>query len=267
MVAPKKTLGQHWLNDRRALEAVVKAAEIEPEDFILEIGPGLGALTQQLVKAAGQVLAVEIDRDLAAGLNKRLMAGNLEIVNQDIRRFDFTTMPANYKVVGNIPYFLTGHLLRLLVETPNQPRSITMLLQKEVAQRLVAEPGKLSLIAVTVQLYYEPQLGREVKAELFEPPPKVDSQIITLRRRPFPLFKNLDSKKFFYLVRAGFSSPRKKLRGSLSGGLRVSSRKADEMLLEADLNGDLRPGALSMKQWHDLYTVFMVQKDLHSLLH
>ena len=252
---PKKSLGQHWLKDQPTLEAICQAANLTLSDTVLEVGPGLGDLTRQLVLRAGMVIAVELDQALVAELQRQNIATNLEIVSGDILKFDLTQLPVGYKVVANIPYYLTSNLIRILSESPNPPRLIVLLVQKEVAQRLAAQPGQMSLLSVSAQLYYQVKLGPVVAAELFEPPPKVDSQVIILNYRGQPLFQNLDSKKFFQVVKAGFSGRRKKLRSSLSAGLRIDKSQADQLLQVANINGDLRAQNLSLIDWHKLYTV------------
>jgi 16S rRNA (adenine1518-N6/adenine1519-N6)-dimethyltransferase len=250
---PKKSLGQHWLKDEATLQAICQAANLQTNDTVLEIGPGLGDLTRQLVKLAKQVVAVEFDKDLASGLAASVMAANLEVINQDILKFDLTQLPANYKVVANIPYYLTSNLIRLLSESTNPPKTMVLLVQKEVAERVAAKPGDMSLLSVSAQLYYQPELGPIVAAELFEPPPKVDSQVIILLRRSQPLFKQMDTKQFFRIVKAGFSGRRKKLRSSLAAGLSVDKTKADNLLKKAGVNGDLRAQNLSLQDWYKLY--------------
>lgn len=261
-----KSLGQHWLTDRPSLEHIANSAGIGPYDTVLEVGPGPGGLTELLAFLAKKVIAVELDPRLAARLPGRVPADNLEIIRADILKYDLTKLPKNYKVVANIPYYLTGHLMRLLVSTPNPPASMTLLVQKEVAQRIAAKPGSMSILSVSVQLYFEPELGRIIPAKLFSPPPKVDSQVIMLKRRKTTLFKKLDQKKFFQVVKAGFANPRKKLRSSLAAGLSLSREEADRILMGAGVNGDLRPEKLSLQQWYDIYFEFMLKKDLRTLL-
>jgi 16S rRNA (adenine1518-N6/adenine1519-N6)-dimethyltransferase len=166
----KKSLGQHWLNDESALEAIAEAAEIKSTDTILEIGPGLGSLTHHLVKQAAHVIAVEVDQALVTSLPIRVPAKNLKVVQADILKFDLNELPVGYKVVANIPYYLTSNLLRVLAESSNPPSAMVLLVQKEVAQRVCAEPGQMSLLSVSVQLYYDAQLGVVVPAKLFIPP-------------------------------------------------------------------------------------------------
>lgn len=250
---PKKSLGQHWLADESALAAMCDAADLQSEDIVLEIGPGLGTLTQLLVQRAHQVIAVEFDLQLAAKLPRLVTADNLQVTAADILRFDLSHLPVGYKVVANIPYYLTSNLLQVLCETPNPPVQMALLVQKEVAERVAAKPGAMSLLSVSVQFYCEASLGMIVPAALFTPPPKVDSQILKLTVRKEPLFSDVVPKKFFQLVKAGFSQRRKKLRSSLSGGLRMTKDEATALLENAGLNPNSRPQELSLEQWHQLY--------------
>lgn len=252
----KKSLGQHWLKDEAILQAICGAAELSDGDSVLEIGPGLGDLTHQLVKRAAQVYAVELDDRLYDKLKGDLDYPNLELFHEDILKFDLTKLPPAYKVIANIPYYLTSNLLRTLSESSNPPLGITLLVQKEVAQRIAAGPGGMSLLAVSVQLYYRPKLGPVVAAELFQPPPKVDSQVIILKQRSKPLFTDLDSRLFFRIVKAGFAGKRKKLRGSLAAGLRLGKDDADKLLMTAGIDGNLRAQNLSLDDWHKLYKAY-----------
>lgn len=252
MVIGKKSLGQHWLNDTKTLKAICRAGEIKASDTVLEIGPGLGSLTKLLVKQAKQVVAVELDEDLIKNLTSQVSTENLQIINQDILKFDFDMLPAGYKVVANIPYYLTSHLLRRLSTAANPPSKMVLLVQKEVAQRLCAKPGQMSLLAVSTQLYYDCQLGQVVPAELFDPVPEVDSQVVTLDRHAQPLFNDLDEASLFRVVKAGFSERRKMLRSSLAGGLGISKQQAEDLLTEAGIDGSWRAQNLSLKQWHNL---------------
>lgn len=257
----KKALGQHWLTDRVALESICKEADLNKDDTVLEIGPGLGSLTEHLIKSAGKVIAVELDEKLANSLPARLSKvkpwkGRLEVVQGDILSFDLTQLPAGYKVVSNIPYYLTSHLIRTLSEASNPPVLMVLLVQKEVAQRIAANPGAMSLLSVAAQLDYEPKLGVLVPADKFEPPPKVDSQVIILKRRTKPSFEDLDTKLYFRLVKAGFSGRRKKLRGSLAAGLGISKPEADVLLRRSGIDGELRAQNLSLQDWHKIYQCY-----------
>lgn len=252
----KKSLGQHWLRDKATLQKIVDSSSLKSTDIVLEIGPGLGDLTSMLVKRAGQVIAVEKDESLAATLSDRVKAGNLEVIEADILQFDLNSLPPDYKVVANIPYYLTSNLIRVLSESPNPPFLMNLLVQKEVAQRIAAPAGQMSLLSVSTQFYYEPKLGVIVPADMFEPPPKIDSQVIILSRRVEPLFKDVDPKIYFRLVKAGFASRRKKLRSSLAAGLHIPKKDADKLLAQVGINGDSRSQELSLQDWHKLYKAY-----------
>lgn len=251
----KKSLGQHWLKDVNTLRTICDFADLKPKDTVLEIGPGMGTLTKELVKRAGQVIAVELDELLARELPYRVPDNNLQIVQADILRFDLTSLPAGYKVVANIPYYLTNNLLRILCESPNPPKLMVLLVQKEVAERVAAKPGRLSLMSVSAQFYCRVELGPVVPAKLFEPPPKVDSQIIKLMRKSKPYVPNQNTKQFFRIVKAGFANRRKTLQNSLSAGLRFSKVQTGQLLKQANINPGVRAQELSLEDWHRLYSL------------
>ncbi len=253
---PKKSLGQHWLADEQALFAMCDAVNVGPTDTVLEIGPGLGTLTQLLVQRAKKVIAVEFDSTLAHQLSSRVPANNLEVIEADILRFDVTKLPPHYKVVANIPYYLTSNLLRVLCESANPPQSMALLMQKEVAERAVALPGDMSMLSISVQFYCEASLGMVVPAVLFTPPPKVDSQILILQYRNKPLFDGVDSKILFRIIKAGFSQKRKKLRSSLSAGLRLSKQQIEDLLQQSGVDPSARPQELSLKEWFSVYEAY-----------
>ncbi|MFA5003787.1 MAG: 16S rRNA (adenine(1518)-N(6)/adenine(1519)-N(6))-dimethyltransferase RsmA [Candidatus Saccharimonadales bacterium] len=255
MNIPKKSLGQHWLYDETTLSEICRSAKVGSEDTVLEIGPGLGTLTKLLVENAKQVIAVEFDEKLAEELSGRVRAPNLTVSSEDILKFDLTHLPAGYKVVANIPYYLTSNLIRVLCESTNPFSQAAILIQKEVAQRVCAKPGQMSMLSVSAQFYCETSLGIEVPAEMFTPPPKVDSQVIVLNYRSKPLFPDVDVKQFFRLVRAGFSQKRKTLVNSLSGGLSISKDEAKAMLDAADIAHNTRAQALSLDDWYALYEI------------
>lgn len=248
-----KSLGQHWLTDEPTLQAICTAADVQPDDTVLEIGPGPGTLTKYLASQAERVVAVEFDEALARELPSRVPADNLKVVQQDILQFDLTSLPPDYKVVANIPYYLTSKLIRVLSESTNRARTVVLLIQKEVAERVVAQPGDTSLLSVSAQYYWDCSLDIEVPARLFTPPPKVDSQVLVLRRRDQPLFENIDTKQFFQLVKAGFSARRKTLSNSLSGGLRLSKEETAMLLDRAGIDPGLRAQALTLEDWERLY--------------
>lgn len=252
MIDAKKSLGQHWLNDDASLEAMCEAAEVVAGDIVLEVGPGKGSLTAKLLERGAKVVAVEFDESLVPKLRERFEGKNLELHYGSILEFDLATLPKGYKVVANIPYYLTSHLLRQLCESTNPFKQAALLIQKEVAERVVAEPGDMSLLSISVQFYCESGLGPIVPADLFTPPPKVDSQILMLGYKG-PRFDDVNVKRFFQLVRAGFSERRKMLRSSLSGGLRITKTEASELLAKANINPEFRAQELSFDDWHKLY--------------
>ncbi len=248
----KKSLGQHWLNDKASLLAMLDAAEINSDDTILEIGPGLGSLTSELVKKAEKVIAVEKDEALAADLSSKITSDKLAVITGDILRFNFASLPAGYKLVANIPYYLTSNLIRIISETSNPPTRASLLVQKEVAGRLAADPGQMSVLAVTAQFYWEVSLGRVVEAALFDPAPKVDSQIVKLVCRADLLF-DVDTKDFFRLVKAGFSQKRKTLNNNLAASYHIDKPLAASLLKKANIEPIARAQTLSLEQWHELY--------------
>lgn len=249
----KKSLGQHWLQDSDSLDAIVESAEISLTDTVLEIGPGPGTLTEELVHSASRVVAVEFDEQLARELPTRVQANNLQVFNQDILSFDLTPLPEGYKVVANIPYYLTSNLLRVLCESPNHFSKASILIQKEVAQRVCAKAGGMSLLSVSVQFYCEASLGSIVKAELFTPPPKVDSQILKLTYRQQPLFEGIVVKDFFRIVKAGFAQRRKTLLNSLGAGLHYDRQQTAALLDTAGIPVNTRAQNLSLEDWYKVY--------------
>lgn len=252
----KKSLGQHWLDDDASLEAICDAAEVGKGDYVLEIGPGHGSLTRKLLARGAHVTAIELDRELVYELKSKFSGTAFRLHIGNILEFDLNSMPPNYKVVANIPYYLTSHLLRMLTESTNPFSLAALLVQKEVAHRVAAKPGDMGVLSVTVQFYCSTGLGPVVPAGLFFPPPKVDSQILMLEYKG-PRYKNVDTKKFFHVVKAGFSERRKKLRSSLSGGLRITKPEASRLLEEADINPRRRAQELTLAEWHNLYLELM----------
>jgi 16S rRNA (adenine1518-N6/adenine1519-N6)-dimethyltransferase len=257
-IPAKKSLGQHWLRDEESLKAVVKAGNVSKDDTVLEIGPGQGSLTKILAAHAKKVIAVEYDEVLANRLSSQIPNLNLVVRHEDILKFDLNRMPLEYKVVANIPYYITGNIMRLFTESNNAPVQMALLVQKEVAERIAAKPGQLSVLAVAAQLEYKVELGLVIKAEKFMPQPKVDSQIVIFKKRKKPLFNGLDRRAYMRLVKAGFSAKRKKLRSSLSAGLAMDKNETDELLKKAKINGNLRAQNLSLDNWYSLYKALMV---------
>lgn len=249
MTAPKKSLGQHWLKDRDILARIAEAADITKDDTVLEIGPGLGTLTSELLRRAKKVIAVEFDEDLARKLPAQFPGKNLEVTSSDILSYDLSQLPKGYKVVANVPYYITSKIVQLLMTAKNKPSVVVLLVQKEVAQRLAAKPGDMSILAVSVQVFARVTMGDVVPAIFFTPPPKVDSAVVVLTTYAEPLFKNVSEKVFFQVVKAGFSSPRKKLRSSLAGGLSLSKDEIDGLLGEVAIDPELRAESLAIQDW------------------
>jgi len=253
---PNKSLGQHWLKDRLILEAIADSAEITDHDTVVEIGPGLGTLTSVLLSRAKEVIAVEFDAELARKLPGQFPGKNLTVHNQDILSFDLSALPSGYKVVANVPYYITSKIVQLLMTNVNKPSVAVLLVQKEVAERLAAQPGDMSILAVSAQVYADVSLGDVVEAEYFTPPPKVDSQVVILKTHPTPLVNSDEEKAFFRVVKAGFSAKRKKLRSALAGGLGVSKQDAETLLRKSDIDPDIRAEAVSIEQWRRLAQSF-----------
>lgn len=257
-ILPNKDLGQHWLNDQYSLDAIVESADVRKGDVILEVGPGMGSLTEKLVKKASRVLAVEFDHALLKGLQSKFNDTlNLELINQDIRKFDLSSLPPSYKVVANIPYYLTSYLIRLFSESSNPPKLAVLLVQQEVAQRIAAQPGQLSILGVVAQVYWDISLGLIVPAELFFPPPKVNSQIVILKRRDNPFLPNGLEKEFFQTVKIGFSQKRKTLINSLSGGYHFNKEVAKKIISDVGLDSNIRPQELTLEEWSNLTSIIV----------
>ena len=246
---PKKELGQHWLKDREILAAIADDADLDPDDTVLEIGPGLGTLTSELLRRAGSVVAVEFDPDLARKLPGQFPGKNLQVVHEDILQFDLDALPASYKVVANVPYYITSKIIEKLMTAKNKPSTVVILVQKEVAERVAANPGDMSILAVSAQVFANARLGVLVPREYFTPPPKVDSQVVVLETLAMPLVAPEDEKAFFRVVKAGFIAKRKKLRSSIAAGLGIRKPAAEELLRHANINPELRAEDLSIDDW------------------
>jgi 16S rRNA (adenine1518-N6/adenine1519-N6)-dimethyltransferase len=252
LVTPKKSLGQHWLRDRSVLAHIADCAELTESDTVLEIGPGLGTLTSELLRRSERVVAVEFDEELARKLPAQFPGKNLEVVQSDILSFDLSGLPTGYKVVANVPYYITSKIVQLLMTTSNKPSVAVLLVQKEVAQRLAARPGDMSILAISAQIFADVTLGEIVPAVMFTPPPKVDSQVVIFKSRPQAYLTDVAEKDFFRAVKAGFSSKRKKLRSSLSGGLSISTSEAETYLSAAGIDPNARAESLSLDDWVNL---------------
>jgi len=252
VAAPKKSLGQHWLTDRDILSLIADSGSLTANDTVLEIGPGLGTLTSELLRRAGKVVAVELDGALARKLPGQFPGTELEVINQDILTFDLSLLPKDYIVVANVPYYITAKIVKYLLNSSNSPKTIVLLVQKEVAERLAAKPGDLSILAISAQVYAEVSLDVLVPAHYFTPPPKVNSQVVVMHRRNEPLLKPSEERAFFRIVKAGFSSKRKKLRSSLSAGLNLSKDEVDQLLSSVGIDSNRRAEDLSVNEWKQI---------------
>lgn len=252
---PKKSLGQHWLFDAESLDAIADEAQLTPQDTVLEIGPGLGPLTALIAGRAKHVIAVELDDDLARELPKRVPVKNLQVLQGDILRYDLSQLPKGYKVVANVPYYLTSKIVRYLLESPTPPSLAVLLVQREVAQRLDARGNDMSILAVSAQFYAKVHLGPIIKAHKFRPPPKVDSQVAILQHRGGPIFTDVEPKLFFRIVKAGFGEKRKTLRNSLSGGLQLEKAQTEALLKKARIDPGARAEQLELNDWRRLTKV------------
>lgn len=255
-----KSLGQHWLQDRQILASIATEAELVRADTVLEIGPGLGTLTSELLRRAGKVVAVEFDSELARKLPAQFPGTNLEVINADILKFDLSSLPVGYKVVANIPYYITSKIIQMLMTATNRPSVVVLLVQKEVAQRLAARPGDMSILGVSAQVYAEVKLGNIVKAKLFTPPPKVDSQVVILKTRQMPFFTDINESDFFHVVKAGFSAKRKMLRSSLSGGLKLPKAEVEIILNQAGIDPNARAETLDLDAWARLTRIVVAYR-------
>lgn len=265
-----KSLGQHWLRDREILDTIAFSAEIKDGDFVLEIGPGLGTLTSSLLKFAGKngrVLSIEFDENLAKKLPAQFPGKNLEIINADFLDFDLLKLPKNYKVAANVPYYITSKIVEKLLTSENKPSVAALLVQKEVAERMAAKAGELSILAIASQIYAEVSLDILVPREFFTPPPKVDSQVVVLKSREHNLIKIFNSKnncevserEFFRIVKAGFAAKRKKIAKSLSANLAISKERTAEILEKCEISPDLRAQDLEIKEWLKIAKIFYIK--------
>jgi 16S rRNA (adenine1518-N6/adenine1519-N6)-dimethyltransferase len=254
-----KKLGQNFLQDPFALESIASAAEIQPTDTVLEIGPGLGSLTRYLAVSARQVIAVELDADLIPPLQAVTQPyGNVHIIQGDILKLSPKELihEPEYLVVANIPYYITSAIIRHLLENEPKPRHIVLTIQKEVATRICAEPGDMSLLALSVQVYGKPRIANRISAGAFFPAPAVDSAVICIDIYQSPLIQPELLNIFFKLIKAGFGQKRKTLRNSLSSGLHISTTAAEELLAKANINHMRRAETLSIDEWQLLSGFF-----------
>lgn len=264
-ISPSKRLGQNFLIDKGVLRKIIKVANLSKDDVVLEVGPGIGNLTLELAKRAKKVVTIEKDQNLIKILNNELRINgikNVKIIRGDILKIPNSKflIHNSYKVVANIPYYLTSPLIRKFLESKNRPKEMILVVQKEVAQRICAKVPKMNLLAISVQFYAQPEIISFISKKSFWPQPKVDSSIIKIT----PFLKNytpdeLFRKKFFQIVRAGFSQPRKQLLNNLSKILKLNKEKVKFWLLKNSIQPSQRAETLKISDWLKLTRSFSFQ--------
>ena len=266
-VKPRKSLGQHFLIDETVLECILSAAELNPGDIVVEVGPGLGILTEGLAKQGAQVIAVELDRKLVALLKRRLATfPDVKIINADILRVTprqilesksaVSALFQGYKVIANLPYYITSPLLRHFFEALPQPSEMIVMVQKEVGEAMVATPGNMSLLSIKTQFYSKPSIVSYVPPSSFYPPPRVDSVILRLDVYSQPPIDIPNPASFFDVVMHGFSSPRKQLRNALAHSLDMPPSQVTLLLEKTGIDGERRAETLSLEEWRELWKIF-----------
>lgn len=267
MPRAKKRFGQHFLSDVNILTRIVDAADVAPSDTVLEVGPGLGALTAVLAQRAARVVAVEVDRDLVAALRQRFAGTpNVAIVECDV--LDRTPgellgaggRGAPYLVVANLPYNIAAPVLRHFLEGDVPPQRLVVMVQLEVAELIVARPGRMGLLSVATQVYGDTRMVMKVAPGAFSPPPKVQSAVVRIDVLPRPRV-DVPLDAFFRVVRAGFGNPRKQLRNSLSFGLHVKQEVVDRVIRAAGVDVTLRPQVLSIDDWAAITRAWIARPD------
>ena len=255
----KKSLGQHFLKSKTALKSMVESSATNQNDVIVEIGPGEGVLTSELLKIAGKVISIEKDHRLIPILEEKfkeeIKSGKLEILEKDILEFDPKILDSKYKVVANIPYYITGQILRMFLESDFQPESMTLLVQKEVAERIVARDGKENLLSLSVKVFGKPVLVRTVGKGAFSPSPNVDSAILYIKDISKENLKNLDSEMFFSVIHAGFAHKRKQLLPNLAS--LYSKEKLIETFKICDIDSRSRAEDISLLTWIRLCNIIV----------
>ncbi len=252
-----KSLGQHFLSDGRTAERILAAADLSPDDLIVEIGPGRGVLTRRLVDRVKRVVAIELDGQLAASLPSRLGSpSNLTSIEADARDVDLAELIApesSYKVVANLPYYAANPIVRRLLESHPKPDVLVVMVQQEVAKNMVAQPGGMGLLSVATQFYAKAKMVCSVPPRSFRPPPKVTSAVVRLDVLPEPAAQVESQEAFFHVVRAGFAAPRKQLRNSLSRGLGIEPTDGGRILELAGIDATRRPQTLDITEWAMVY--------------
>lgn len=255
MLFAKKSLGQNFLMHSQTGERIVAAAKLPDDAVVLEIGPGTGMLTRALLARAGKVVAVEADDTLAPELAEtfaqEIQEGRLEVIHGDIRTFDTSHLPESYHVVANIPYYITGELMRQFLTAPHKPESMTLLVQKEVAERIARSKGKESVLSVSVKVYGTPEYCFTVPRGAFRPAPNVDSAVLAIRNISKDTFPSPeDEQHFFTILKAGFAHKRKRLAKNLEGNASAATILA--AMTAAGLNANTRSEDVSVTQWVQL---------------
>ncbi|MBX4187920.1 MAG: 16S rRNA (adenine(1518)-N(6)/adenine(1519)-N(6))-dimethyltransferase RsmA [Candidatus Doudnabacteria bacterium] len=253
-IKPKDYLGQNFLVDEIALQDIIDAGDLKKTDTVVEVGPGLGVLTQELAKKAGNVIAIEKDRTMLEILDVNLKDyKNIKVYNQDVLRFNVdTNLKGQYKVVANIPYYLTSHLFQYFLGQRNKPELMVFLVQKEVGERVTAKPGDMSVLAVSVQLYSDPEIIAKVDKKSFWPSPKVDSVVLKIiPKKKYP--EIADEKEFFKIVKVGFSSKRKQIHNNLTNGLNLDAKIVEQWLSQNQIDFKSRAQDLRIEDWVKLY--------------
>ena len=253
----RKRLGQRFLIDNSVLQQILSAAELTADDIVIEVGPGLGILTRELARRVKRVIAVELDDTLAELLRRELSPfPNVTIVNEDILKIDPSDLVSEterYKVVANLPYYITSPVLRHFLEASVKPGLMVVMVQREVAQAIAAGPGRRSLLSISVQFYGQPRIISKVPASSFYPAPEVDSAILRIDLYPWPAVAVDDVDGFFEMVRAGFASPRKQLANSLAQGLGWPKADVLNILEEANIASLRRAETLALEEWAQLW--------------
>jgi len=257
-ISPSKSKGQHFLLDDDALETIVDAAHLKKTDNVVEVGPGLAVLTERLIEKAGAVVCVEIDDAIVSALHKRFSQDECHIVHKDILRIKNHELTEyfqsqNYKVIANIPYNITSKIIRKFLTFDPKPTEMVLLIQKEVAERITASPGAMSVLSISVQFYADAEIIATVPKESFFPAPEVDSAIIRFIIPEKKYAEVTDEKSFFRLVKIGFAARRKKLSNTLSAGLRVEAEMLLPIFEELQIPQTVRAQELSIEQWIALH--------------
>lgn len=252
----RKALGQHFLVDKRVLARIVRAADPQPDETIVEVGPGHGTLTGELAGRGSRVIAVELDNVLAARLEARFGSDTpVRVVAGDARKADPVALVGGepYKLVANLPYYAAMPIVRRFLESDHPPSRMVVMVQREVAEAMTAKPGGMTLLSVAVQLYGSPAIVCRVTPRAFRPPPKVSSAVVRIDVFPETAIRLESVSEFFRVVRAGFSAPRKMVRNSLKNGLGAEQGDVLSALKSAGVEPTLRPGALSLQDWGRVY--------------